>query len=147
MHDLPGVVGTGVGVVGTEKNKQKVLHVREGLLISLFLRLLSPHGDGDLKWKKRLRGISLLASCSCMAPIAFASPLACCSRVTFRNSPKWRPCSQAIALETSTQLQDLRLSNANFKKNRNEWFCLFSKQFLIIFPNFSELLTVSSCSN
>ena len=43
MHDLPGVVGTGVGVVGTEKNKQKVMHFREGLLISLFPRLLSPH--------------------------------------------------------------------------------------------------------
>ena len=38
MHDLPGVVGTGVGIAGTEKNKQKVTHVREGLLISLFLR-------------------------------------------------------------------------------------------------------------
>ena len=37
-HDLPGVVGTGVGIAGTEKNKQKVTHVREGLLISLFLR-------------------------------------------------------------------------------------------------------------
>ena len=43
MHDLPGVVGTGVGVVGTEKNKQKVMHFREGLLISLFPRFLSPH--------------------------------------------------------------------------------------------------------
>lgn len=43
MHDLPGVVGTGVGVVGTEKNKQKGMHFREGLLISLFPPLLSPH--------------------------------------------------------------------------------------------------------
>ena len=41
MHDLPGVVGTGVGVVGTVKNRQKILHIREGLLISLFPRLLA----------------------------------------------------------------------------------------------------------
>ena len=88
MHDLPGVVSTGVGVVGTEKNKQKEMHFRKGLLISPFPRLLSPHGDGDAKWKKRLRGISLLASSSCMVPIALASPLTCCSRVTFRDSPK-----------------------------------------------------------
>lgn len=36
MHDLPGVVGTGVDVVGTEKNKRKVMQFRERFLISLF---------------------------------------------------------------------------------------------------------------
>jgi len=36
MHDLPGVVGACVDVVGTEKNKQKVVQFREGFLISLF---------------------------------------------------------------------------------------------------------------
>lgn len=36
MHELPGFVGTGVDVVGTEKNKHKVMQFREGVLISLF---------------------------------------------------------------------------------------------------------------
>ena len=39
MHDLPGVVGPGVDVVGTEKNKQKVMQFREGFLIRLFSSL------------------------------------------------------------------------------------------------------------
>ena len=51
--------------------------------------------------------ISLPASSPLWRPLAFASPFAYCSSVTFRDSPKWRACSQAIAvLETST------LSNA-----------------------------------
>lgn len=36
MHELPGVVGTGEDVVGTEKNRQKVMQFREEFLISLF---------------------------------------------------------------------------------------------------------------
>lgn len=36
MHELPGVVGTSVDVVGTEKNRQKVMQFREEFLISLF---------------------------------------------------------------------------------------------------------------
>ena len=40
-----------------------------------------------MKRKKQLRGISLLASSSCMASLALASPFACCSRVTFREPP------------------------------------------------------------
>ena len=39
MHELPCVVGTGVDVVGTEKNKQKVMQFREEFLISLFASL------------------------------------------------------------------------------------------------------------
>ena len=52
----------------------------------------------------------LLVSSPYMASLALASPLACCSRVTFRDSPKWRG-----VLETSTQLQDLLNGDSNEK--------------------------------
>ena len=48
----------------------------------------------------------LLEVCTCTQPspqptsklsmVAVASPFACCSRVTSRNSPRWRVCWQAI---------------------------------------------------
>ena len=44
----------------------------------------------QLRWAKRTRENARILS----SPLALASPIACGSRVTSRDSPKWRACSK-----------------------------------------------------
>ena len=43
MHDLPGVVGTGVGVVGTEKIKQILMLIKRRIFNLSFSKFASLH--------------------------------------------------------------------------------------------------------
>ena len=47
------------------------------------------------KKKERLLGVQNAPVYAQFPPLALASPLACCSRVTSRDFPKWGACSQA----------------------------------------------------
>ena len=74
---------------------------------SPFGGVAKSHARAERERRRAFSGVSLSlqASSPFMArelshertPLALAAPFACCSCVTFRDSPKWRACSPATA--------------------------------------------------
>ena len=74
-------------------------------------------------------------------PLALASPFACCSRVTSRDSPSWGACSQAknellVLPQRLSQVRDDHVSSFESRENMYDAFSYFMLLFFIDQPTF-----------